>query len=122
MIVLEIEGIELDHCLACQGVWLDSGELELLLSTANNTDHIMTTLRKGVEGRDRAVACPICHRKLDKITIGKEKEVHLDKCHDDHGLWFDHGELLDVIRMGVFPPDDRVYRLLHEVFGNKDPV
>ena len=31
MITLELEDVEIDHCLDCGGIWLDAGELELLL-------------------------------------------------------------------------------------------
>ncbi|MFB0556725.1 MAG: zf-TFIIB domain-containing protein, partial [Dehalococcoidia bacterium] len=33
MIVVEYNKIELDYCTNCQGVWFDSGELELLLES-----------------------------------------------------------------------------------------
>ncbi|MGB9693090.1 MAG: zf-TFIIB domain-containing protein, partial [Candidatus Sumerlaeaceae bacterium] len=28
MVTLEWKGVEIDYCLACQGVWLDRGELQ----------------------------------------------------------------------------------------------
>jgi len=31
MITLELEEVEIDHCTNCGGIWLDAGELELLL-------------------------------------------------------------------------------------------
>ena len=31
MIVLELDDIEIDYCVICAGIWLDAGELELLL-------------------------------------------------------------------------------------------
>ena len=31
MIVLEIEEVEIDYCTDCAGIWLDAGELEVLL-------------------------------------------------------------------------------------------
>ncbi len=42
MIVLEI-----DHCTACGGVWLDAGELELLLDGAANKNALMASLSTG---------------------------------------------------------------------------
>ena len=30
MVALQLEGVEIDHCLACRGTWLDAGELEQL--------------------------------------------------------------------------------------------
>ena len=31
MIVLELDEVEVDYCTECEGIWLDEGELELLL-------------------------------------------------------------------------------------------
>ncbi|MHB8086448.1 MAG: TFIIB-type zinc ribbon-containing protein, partial [Dehalococcoidia bacterium] len=36
MIVVEHKKIELDFCLECSGVWLDSGEFELLTGVLNS--------------------------------------------------------------------------------------
>ena len=33
MIVIERQGIELDYCPACRGLWFDADELELLAET-----------------------------------------------------------------------------------------
>lgn len=34
LVVIEREGIEIDYCGGCRGVWLDRGELEKLISQA----------------------------------------------------------------------------------------
>ena len=31
MITLELADVEIDHCVGCGGIWLDAGELELLM-------------------------------------------------------------------------------------------
>ena len=38
MITLELEQVEVDHCLECRGIWLDAGELELLLGDAERAE------------------------------------------------------------------------------------
>ena len=30
LIVLELDEVEIDHCLSCQGIWLDAGELQVV--------------------------------------------------------------------------------------------
>ena len=37
MIVLELNDVEIDYCLSCKGIWLDTGELELLLESSAKT-------------------------------------------------------------------------------------
>ncbi|MEE9270202.1 MAG: zf-TFIIB domain-containing protein [Candidatus Krumholzibacteria bacterium] len=122
LIVLEVEGVEIDHCLACSGVWLDAGELGLLLADAANKDELMQSLAAGVQGKEKKIRCPICRKHLEKVDYGTEKKVRLDKCPNNDGLWFDRGELLDMINMGEFPVDNRVFILLHQVFGDKSQV
>jgi Zn-finger nucleic acid-binding protein len=117
LVVLEIRSVEVDHCPSCGGVWLDGGELELLLEGAANKHDLMTSLTRDVEGREKSIRCPICSKKLDKVKYGVDEKVLLDMCPRNDGLWFDRGELLDVIEMGNFPKSHRVYELMSDIFG-----
>jgi Zn-finger nucleic acid-binding protein len=119
MIVLELEGVEIDFCTHCRGVWLDAGELELFLETAENRDRLMNNLDYDADSEEKAVRCPICLKKMDKVMCGIEKKVRLDKCPRNDGLWFDGGELIEVLKMGTFPPDSRIFDMLSEVFGEE---
>jgi Zn-finger nucleic acid-binding protein len=101
MIIVEHRKIELDYCLKCAGVWFDSGELNLLVSSlkaegANlSHDDLLTAQEaKVIEAKRK---CPICRRKMDKVWIGKTPKVLIDRCPVDHGLWFDGGELHQVL-------------------------
>ncbi len=31
LVILELNQIEIDYCTSCHGIWLDNGELELLM-------------------------------------------------------------------------------------------
>ena len=119
LIVLEIEDVEIDHCTTCKGVWLDAGELEILLGAAANRDALMSTLRTQADGQDRDIRCPICRRSTEIVNYGSGKKVTLDMCPAGHGLWFDDGELRDVIGMGEFPEHNRVYEIIEDIFGDK---
>ena len=104
------------------GLGTADGELELLLTDAANKDELMKSLAADVAGKEKKVRCPICAKQLDKVHCGVDKKIRLDKCPKNDGLWFDRGELLEVINMGEFPVDDRVYSLLHQIFGDKSQV
>ncbi|MBM2825579.1 MAG: hypothetical protein HW402_1243 [Dehalococcoidales bacterium] len=97
MIVVEYRQIELDHCLGCQGVWFDSGELELLLDSAGTESGrlLLGNIRDAGEARvsERQRKCPICVQKMKKITLGQQPAILVDVCRQGHGLWFDGGEL-----------------------------
>jgi Zn-finger nucleic acid-binding protein len=101
MIVVEHEKIELDFCVNCSGVWFDAGELGLLLETMElegdhvSLDSILTSPEaKSAEKKRR---CPICGSKMKKSTVGREPEVLIDACPNGHGLWFDSGEVGQLI-------------------------
>ncbi|UCG51171.1 MAG: zf-TFIIB domain-containing protein [Candidatus Latescibacterota bacterium] len=119
MIVLEIEDVEIDHCVGCGGVWLDAGELELLLEKASNRNELMATLSRDIEGKEKRIRCPICSKRLEKVRYGTDKKLVLDKCPRNDGLWFDRGELCDVLQMGQFTSGKPVYDILNEIFGDK---
>ena len=107
MIVVEHKKIELDFCLECSGVWLDSGELELLTAVLNSEGANLSlselVTRPAGQGKRR---CPICHNKMNKIWLGKKAgglmgkgpEVLVDRCPLGHGMWFDSGELQKVLK------------------------
>lgn len=120
MIVLEVEEIEIDYCLQCSGVWLDAGELELLLEGADECDVLLASFQLDATTTERQVKCPICSRRMEKVTCGTDCPVLLDKCVNNDGIWFDKGELYDLIRMGSFPGDNRVFNILNDIFGKKE--
>jgi len=127
MIVVEYRNIELDYCNSCKGVWFDSGELELLLKSQGLEEP--TAFFNGIFNSQEAASsekkrnCPICGRKMKKTAIGGQPEILIDICRDKHGLWFDGGEVTQLIRRlaGEHPPkrDSRgqVISFLEEVFG-----
>jgi Zn-finger nucleic acid-binding protein len=122
MIVLEIEQIEVDHCVRCKGTWLDAGELELLLDGADNKDRLLSSMDSDAAVREAPRRCPICAKKMQKVLYGCDgaDRVLVDKCTRNDGLWFDEGELTGIMDMGDFPCEHKIYELLNDVFGNKE--
>lgn len=87
---VEYLDIELDLCPECQGVWFDSGELELLLGSHEAIDC------QPVETQETIRCCPVCPEKMDKVNIGPGRRVIIDTCPNGCGLWFDKNELSDL--------------------------
>lgn len=115
MIVLEVEQIEVDYCTGCRGIWLDAGELELLLEGTGEANTLLQSLA-AAQSEEEKRKCPICHKKMDKVRAGGATDV-IDRCPRNHGLWFDRGELQKVLK-GQFDDEGRVKRLLGEMFCN----
>ena len=101
MIIVEHRRIEIDYCLKCAGVWLDSGELDLLVSTLNsegaNLSHKELLNTSPAHVKESKRKCPVCHRNMDKVWIGQTPKVLIDSCPIGDGLWFDGGELNQVL-------------------------
>jgi len=96
MIVVEYKKIELDICVACRGVWFDADELGLLLGSldmaAADVGRPLTE-----PSSEQARKCPYCRSRMEKVLMGPDEGVVVDKCKKGHGLWFDGGELDTVI-------------------------
>ncbi len=118
MIVLEVEEVEIDYCTDCAGIWLDAGELELLLETPEQAKAVMASFSPA-QSDETPRKCPICLKKMDKVLVGEEggKRELIDRCHKAHGLWFDRGELQQILKMGLFDSDRRIQKLLGDLFG-----
>ena len=102
MIVVEHSKIELDYCTSCHGVWFDSGELELLLESVSlePSSPFLNNILGSPETRssEKKRKCPICNKKMKKTTIGQQPEILIDVCRQGDGLWFDGGEVEQLIR------------------------
>ncbi len=117
MIVLELEQVEIDHCLNCGGTWLDAGELELLVAGATEAHELIKQLDGNSDSEIGKRKCPICLRKMEIITVGTTRKVRLDRCQKHHGIWFDKGELEEVLT--IFDParHGKALKVIKDMFG-----
>ncbi len=118
MIVLELDQVEIDYCASCEGVWLDRGELELLLDTEQERARLLNILIEDDSVKEKSYPCPICGKKMNKVFVGEEKKILIDKCRKNHGLWLDKGELRSVIELGSDNKESKVINLLKQIFEN----
>jgi Zn-finger nucleic acid-binding protein len=119
MITLELDEVEVDYCLSCSGIWLDAGELEMLLGDSQQAQTVMSSFNSARHCDEKPRKCPICLKKMEKILVGPDKISQLiDKCRKGHGLWFDKGELQDIVAMGSFDKERKVQKLLADMFGS----
>jgi uncharacterized protein len=121
MIVVEHRKIELDYCLKCAGVWFDAGELELLVSAliaeGANISHKDLLTPRQAEVSEAKRKCPICGRKMAKVWMGEQPGVLIDTCPAGDGLWFDGGELHEVLRQMEPAGSKDIISFLGEAFG-----
>lgn len=91
MMILEYNDVELDYCPVCEGVWLDQGELELILEMRDHEIDLshMPDLKKSKR------RCPRCRKKMIEGKF-PGTEVEVDVCTRDGGIWLDKGELVEI--------------------------
>lgn len=117
MITLELEDVEIDYCTDCGGIWLDAGELELLLNEPDKAKSLLDSFRIDHDSSERTRKCPICYKKMQKIIVGSTEPVLLiDKCRRDDGLWFDKGELQDIFDRAELDEENKIQKLLNDIF------
>ncbi|MBN1807385.1 MAG: zf-TFIIB domain-containing protein [Sedimentisphaerales bacterium] len=118
MITLELQEVEIDYCIDCGGIWLDAGELEILLGEHEKAKNLLDSFKIDSGSTEKTRKCPICRKKMQKVIVGSSKPVLLiDKCHKADGLWFDKGELHDIFERANLDKDNKIQKLLNDMFG-----
>jgi len=120
MFVLEFEHVEIDFCFTCKGVWLDSGELEIIGARAGALQaELLDALetRAGRRPKDGKRRCPVCHRRLLEVRLDTDPPIVVDRCSRGHGLWFDRGELPAVVAAAGADVDNILARFLADLTG-----
>ena len=119
MITLELQEVEIDYCTDCCGIWLDAGELELLLGEPEKAARLLDSFKIDYESTEKTRKCPICSKKMQKVIVGSSKPTLLiDKCRRADGLWFDKGELQDIFERAHLDQDNKIQKLLTDMFGH----
>jgi Zn-finger nucleic acid-binding protein len=80
------QGLEVDLCPKCGGLWLDRGEIT---RAAKLPEKELARLRT-----ENKAPCPACPGALSEVLLGA---VHVDYCGKCHGLFLDRGELTAAI-------------------------
>jgi len=120
MITLELQEVEIDHSIVCGGIWLDAGELEMLLGEPEKAKQLLSSFKIDSDSTEKPRKCPICLKKMIKIIVGSAKPVLLiDKCARGDGLWFDKGELQDIFDRAELDKDNKIQKLLADIFGQE---
>ena len=104
---LELDGVMIDRCERCGGVWLDAGEADdLVKKTPTPREALqkkkLELLRQwkvaAVDPREVDRACPRCDKNLLRVNYKDIPGLQVDKCQDDCGMYLDKGEL-DKVRL-----------------------
>ena len=88
------EGVTVDRCSQCEGVWLDYGELRLIATIQERKfteEELDAAMKADSRKREESpVLCPKCDRPMEKR---ESHDTIVDMCPQGHGVWLDKGEL-----------------------------
>ena len=119
MIVLELDEVEIDHCVECEGIWLDGGELEILLENSTAKDGFLASFGRDEGSKEKRRKCPICDKKMEKVLYGGTKNIRIDRCRKNDGIWLDKGELREILEQASYGESGVVLDLLKDMFAKK---
>lgn len=95
------EGVPIDICYKCRGVWLDKGELAEIIRREKQFTPSDFTEIKAEEGKERVdkrelvtpIPCVICAEPMERFIYQETSGIVIDSCPRGHGVWLDKGEL-----------------------------
>jgi membrane associated rhomboid family serine protease len=92
------QGIEVDVCKKCGGIWFDHGELDDVMREAMAQPQSVARLdpQAGAPTKEiphRELTCPRCQKPMAAGIFGKTSNIELDRCPECSGQWADGGEL-----------------------------
>ena len=114
---IEFHVMEIDHCGDCGGVWLDSGEIEVIGEQAGAVrKELLAALDSEAAEREpsRKRHCPVCGMRLVRARMAGFG-VSVDRCRFKHGLWFDRGELGAVAQAAGAGPANALAQFLAQI-------
>jgi len=95
---LKKDGIEVDRCFDCLGVFLDHDELNAVANKIVGDIEYCTIYNdtfKHDDGRKTRV-CPKCDVQMVKADFNTMTDIILDYCNSCKGFWLDGGELAKI--------------------------
>ena len=111
---MSYEGVDLDICRLCQGLWFDKGEL----AKFNKFDlDFPLAPGKGITKKHVGARCPRCDVLMKVIQYAPGADFEVDRCSSCGGVWLDKYEIRKIQEILT---DER--KLWLKVVGRLDEV
>lgn len=100
--VRTVEGVEVDACPSCDGVFLEPGELEAIEDAHHEhattelplkPDVVSSALEMAKQTRRAGAICPKCQMEMSPREYAYASQIVVDRCGSCGGAWLDVGEL-----------------------------
>jgi Zn-finger nucleic acid-binding protein len=95
------QGIELDICEICAGIWFDMGELRRLMDSEERSlikteDCVKPTTDSRPKRSDLPRLCPRCRLPMSSHRYMHVSFIWLEGCERCSGIWVEEGELQQI--------------------------
>lgn len=87
-----VDGVTVNRCAACDGVWFDAQELTELLADDARQVAALLRGRSHEQAHSQRAQCPRDGTTLLRVYSAIDKSVIIDACPECHGIWLDGGE------------------------------
>ncbi len=88
---LRQEGVDLDFCATCKGIWFDQGEMAFYVETSADVPALDDALGAAA---DTARPCPCCEGvHLKEVRYLPDAPLLIDVCPSCRGVFLEKGEL-----------------------------
>lgn len=97
MLAYQHQGLEVDSCPECFGIWFDREELRQFLSHPDWVEKVLPDLPtpdRFLRPASQARLCPGCRQEMKESQLG---EILVDVCPRCQGIWLDQGELRQAV-------------------------
>ena len=101
---IEFNGIEIDRCTGCHGIWFDhreEDELKKLKGAADSLD-IGDEFLGAKHDQIKNIPCPRCDITMHHVSHQGEIEIRFERCTECKGSYFDAGEFTDYMAEEIF--------------------
>ena len=99
---LEFDGVEIDRCSTCLGLWFDAGEVEKLRNRkAAAAIDIGDPASGKVHNTIDRYRCPRCGGHMIRMVDPRQSHIWYEKCGSCHGSYFDGGEFKDLATVSI---------------------
>lgn len=85
-----VEGVEIDFCSGCKGIWFDQGELAFYVEDSEDVPDLPRAL---ASGKPAGCDCPRCSTALVEVNYVPGDALLIDVCPSCKGVFLDCGEL-----------------------------
>jgi Zn-finger nucleic acid-binding protein len=96
MEAVEVEGITVNRCVDCKGMWFDRLEHEKLKKVKGGSKIDIGDKKAGREqDKIKDVQCPRCNVKMVNMVDPQQTHISFEACSTCGGVYFDAGEFRD---------------------------